>query len=64
MDETTELRTGLVLGWSAGGPEVPPADQFAEHVALIEEGRRFDLSLIASGQHVLPEGSRFYQPVP
>lgn len=57
------LRIGLVLDW-VHGPEVPAAQQWDEHVALIEEGRRWGLSMVTSGQHFLPEGLRFYQPIP
>jgi alkanesulfonate monooxygenase SsuD/methylene tetrahydromethanopterin reductase-like flavin-dependent oxidoreductase (luciferase family) len=57
------LRTGLVLDW-VHGPEVEPQQQFDEHIALLETGRRFGLDLMTSGQHFLPEGLRFYQPIP
>ncbi|TFV93764.1 LLM class flavin-dependent oxidoreductase [Blastococcus sp. CT_GayMR20] len=58
-----ELRVGLVLDW-VHGPDVDPRQQFDEHVALLETGRAFGLDLMTSGQHFLPDGLRFYQPIP
>lgn len=57
------LRFGIVLDW-VHQAEVSVAQQLDEHVALVEEGRRWGLSLVTSGQHFLPDGLRFYQPIP
>lgn len=60
----TDLRTGLVLDW-VHGTDVPVADQIAEQTALLEAGRdAFGLGMMTSGQHFLPDGLRFLQPVP
>lgn len=57
------VRFGLLLS-AVHGRDTPPTTQLDEHLELVELGVGYGFDLVMVGQHFLPEGLRYYQPVP
>lgn len=63
MSHAEDLKYGIVLDW-VYDRSVPPAQQMTEHERLIRMADELNFDVMFSGQHFLPVGLRFYQPVP
>jgi Coenzyme F420-dependent N5,N10-methylene tetrahydromethanopterin reductase and related flavin-dependent oxidoreductases len=61
--ERASLRYGIVLDWVYDA-SVSPVQQMAEHERLVRMADELGFDVVFSGQHFLPVGLRFYQPVP
>jgi alkanesulfonate monooxygenase SsuD/methylene tetrahydromethanopterin reductase-like flavin-dependent oxidoreductase (luciferase family) len=61
--DSTPLLFGVLLTAVHGG-DVPAQQQVAEHAELMERAVGYGFDLVMVGQHFLPEGLRYYQPIP